>query len=69
MVRTCDPNDTGDLQLYAASPDGINWTKPNLSLRSYYGSTASSTQLERPCWTATRSIAITGLATRCMDLH
>ena len=41
-ARVNDPADDGSNILYAESADGINWTKPNLGIRSWHGSTANN---------------------------
>jgi hypothetical protein len=55
-ARTNDPNDTGDVQLYATSTNGINWTKPSLGLRSYYGSTSNNMYFTRTNQTGITSV-------------
>lgn len=47
-LRPDDTNNDGSLELYATSPDGINWTKPILNLRSWHGSTANNMYFTRP---------------------
>ncbi len=45
MWYSCLPNiegDDGSRVLYATSPDGITWAKPNLGIRSWNGSTANN---------------------------
>jgi hypothetical protein len=47
-LRPNDANNDGSLELYATSTDGIHWTKPNLDLRSWHGSTANNMYFTRP---------------------
>lgn len=47
-MRPEDTNNDGSNILYATSPDGINWTKPDLGIRSWHGSTANNMIFVRP---------------------
>ena len=47
-MRPEDPDNDGSNILYATSPDGITWTKPNLGIRSWHGSTANNMIYNRP---------------------
>jgi hypothetical protein len=47
-LRPEDTNNDGSNILYATSPDGVNWTKPNLGIRSWHGSTANNMIFVRP---------------------
>lgn len=47
-MRPEDTNNDGSNILYATSADGINWTKPNLGIRSWHGSTANNMIFVRP---------------------
>lgn len=47
-LRPEDPDNDGSNILYATSPDGITWTKPNLGIRSWHGSTANNMIFVRP---------------------
>lgn len=47
-MRPNDTNNDGSNILYAESTNGINWTKPNLGIRSWHGSTANNMIFVRP---------------------
>ncbi len=47
-LRPEDTDNDGSNILYATSPDGVNWTKPNLGIRSWHGSTANNMIFVRP---------------------
>ncbi|HPZ96581.1 MAG TPA: immunoglobulin domain-containing protein [Phycisphaerae bacterium] len=47
-LRPEDPADDGSNVLYATSPDGIHWHKPNLHINAWHGSTANNMIFDRP---------------------